>query len=167
MPALLPWRQLLAAAALAALGATVVLTAERVHAGPVTHDVALFVHLASLVVGFGAVLSVDWVALLWISGRRELADVLHTAENVHVPIWTGYFGLVLSGVALDPDISSPVTALKLGLVLLIGWNGLVVGWLQPQLHQGSPRALTLSGMSALISQLGWWGATVIGYVNAR
>jgi hypothetical protein len=164
---LLPWRLMVAATALAAFSTTAVLTAARLNPGEVTHDVAPFAHLVALVVGFGAVLSVDWVALLWMVGRRELGDVLRTADNVAVPIWAGYLGLVLSGACLAPELENPLTLAKLGLVLLIGWNGLVASWLSPALHAGSDRALTLSGMSAVISQLGWWGATVIGYLNAR
>jgi len=140
--------------------------AIHVHPHALVYSGALFVHLASLVVGFGAVLSVDWVALLWLVGRRDLAEVLNAADNVQVPIWTGYTGLVASGIALEPDLSAPFTIVKLALVVVIGWNGLLVSWLAPRLRVGSQRALTLSGMSALVSQLGWWGATVIGYVNA-
>ena len=167
MTALLPWRLVVAAVGLVATGGASVLATGRVYQSELAHDCALFAHLASLVIGFGAVLSVDWVALLWSSGRRDLADVLRTADNVQVPIWAGYAGLVPSGIALEPDLSSPLTLVKLGLVLLIGWNGLVVTWLQPHLRAGSERALTLSGMSALVSQLGWWGAMAIGYLNAR
>lgn len=156
----------LAAFGLAALGAAAVLATTRVQVNDLTHDCALFVHLASLVVGFGAVLSVDWVALLWISGRRDLGQVLETAENVMVPIWAGYAGLVASGIVLAPNLSNPLTIIKLGLVLVIGCNGIMVSWLAPRLRDNCPRALTLSGMSALVSQLGWWGATVIGYLNA-
>lgn len=161
-----PWRHGLAALGLAALGVAAALATTRIHADGPIRDCALFVHLASLVVGFGAVLSVDWMALLWIAGRRELSQVLEAANNVVVPIWAGYAGLVASGIVLSPDLTNPLTVVKLGLVLVIGWNGVLVSWLAPLLRANDLRALTLSGMSALVSQLGWWGATVIGYVNA-
>ena len=86
---------------------------------------ALFVHLASLVFGFGAVLAVDWVALLWVLRRRPLGDVLRTSRNTHLPAWLGYAGLLASGALLEPDLSSWATRVKLALVVLIGWNGLV------------------------------------------
>lgn len=155
-------------AGIAVAGALCLWTAAHVHPDRVLHDTALFVHLASLVVGFGAVLSVDWVALLWVLRRRTLTDVLTTAGNVHVPIWAGYAGLVLSGVLLEPDLGSQVTQVKLALVLLIGWNGLVAMWLH-HLLQGEVRRLVIlvSVVSATVSQVGWWGAMVIGFANGR
>ena len=143
-------------------------TATHVRADPVLHEAALFVHLGCLVLGFGAVLTVDWVALQWAHGRRTLADVLHAADQVHVPVWLGYAGLVLSGVLLAPDLTSPATQVKLALVVVIGWNGLAASWLQRHLG-GRPRGLVLGAslLCASVSQCAWWGAAVIGFVNAR
>ncbi|GHI06757.1 hypothetical protein AQI88_30145 [Streptomyces cellostaticus] len=47
---------------------------------------ALFVHLASLVLGFGAVLVADHHALLCLTGRCTLRDTLHSTARLHVPI---------------------------------------------------------------------------------
>jgi hypothetical protein len=134
--------------------------------------VALFLHLVSLVVGFGAVLAVDWVALLWAVRRRHFSDVLRAADNVHVPVWVGYAGLLVTGTLLNPDLGSRLTSLKIALVLVVGWNGA----LAMALHRGLvaapsgevPRRLIVwAGLSATVSQVGWWGATVIGFLNAR
>lgn len=153
---------------LTGLGAASVWTAGHLAPDRTLHDVALFAHLACLVVGFGAVLTVDWVAILWVVGRVELLDVLRQAGGVHVPIWAGFGGLVLSGVVLEPDVTSPVTQAKLGLVLLIGWNGLFAMWLHSRLSADPGRfRLGVSAVTASLSQLGWWGAMVIGFVNAR
>jgi hypothetical protein len=155
-------------AGIAAGGAACLWATGHVHPDPVQHDAALFVPLASLVVGFGAVLTVDWVALLWLLRRRRLTDVLDSASNVHVPIWAGYAGLVLSGVLLEPSLDSTVTQVKLGLVLLIGWNGLVAMWLHHLLQGEVRRCVFLaSALSATVSQAGWWGAMAIGFVNGR
>ena len=136
------------------------------------HDAALFCHLASLVLGFGAVLAVDWVALLWVLRQRELADLLRAAANAHLPIWLGYAGLVLSGMLLEPDLSSGATRVKLGLVLLIGWNGALAMTLQTPLARLSDpaserRVLLVAGVCAGVSQVGWWGAMVLGFLNGR
>ena len=132
------------------------------------HDAALFLHLACLAIGFGAVLTVDWVALLWLAGRRQLPHVLDQARNVHVPIWAGFGGLGLSGVMLEPDLTSALTQVKLGLVLVIGWNGLFAMWLHARLDEDAGRfRLGVSAGSAALSQLGWWGAMAIGFLNAR
>lgn len=136
------------------------------------HDAALFGHLASLVVGFGAVLAVDWVGLLWALRRRELVDVLRAAHTAHLPIWAGYAGLVLTGMLLSPDVTSPMTWVKLALVVVIGWNGLVAMTLLVPLGEDpepsrARRLHLVSGVSVVLSQLGWWGAMVIGFLNAR
>ena len=139
------------------------------HPRPVVHEVALFVHLAALLVGFGAVLSVDWVAALFILGRRTFHEMLRAADNAAVPVWAGYAGLVLSGLLLEPDLEHPVTMLKLGLVLVIGLNGVVALGLHRALGRGGAdlRWMALGGMCATVSQLGWWGATVVGFLNAH
>lgn len=132
------------------------------------HDAGLLVHLAALVIGFGAVLTVDWVGLLWAVGKRTFDDVLRTAGDVTVPIWTGYAGLVASGLCLEPDLTSALTRVKLGLVVLIGVNGLFATALHGRLVHAPNRVLVVvAGMSAGISQLGWWGALVIGHLNSR
>ena len=172
-PAILP-RWAPTSAATVVLGgalAAALWAATHVHVDPVLHEVALFVHLASLVLGFGSVLAVDWVALLWLVQRRSLGDVLRTAGNAHFPIWAGYAGLVVSGVLLDPDITSQATRLKLVLVLVIGWNGLFAGALHRRMSRlrGEPgrELLMCSAASGFASQLGWWGAMLIGFANGR
>lgn len=157
-----------AALAIVVLDGCCLWLAGHVHAGHVLHELALFVHLASLVIGFGAVLTVDWLATLWVLRRRTLTDVLHAAHNVHVPIWAGYAGLVLSGVLLEPELSNPLTQVKLVLVLVIGWNGLLATALAHHLRGLPTRALlVVSCVSAGVSQTGWWGAMAIGFVNSR
>ena len=139
------------------------------HPLPVVHEVALFVHLAALLVGFGAVLSVDWVAALFILGKRNFHEMLRAADNAAVPVWAGYAGLVLSGLLLEPDLTSPVTIVKLVLVLVIGLNGVVALGLHRALGRGGAdlRWMALGGMCATVSQLGWWGATLVGFLNAH
>lgn len=153
-----------------ALGAALWVSTH-IECDPVLQDVALFGHLASLVLGFGAVLAVDWVALLWVLRQRTMADILRAAENAHLPIWIGYAGLVVTGILLEPDLDGWATRAKLLLVLVIGWNGVVATCLQSPLAATSvvtPRALLMtSGASAALSQAGWWGAMVIGFLNGR
>lgn len=154
--------------ALTSLGAGALWTACHIAPDAVLHDAALFAHLACLVVGFGAVLTVDWVALLWLARRCELRDVLRQAGHVQVPIWAGYAGLVVSGVMLEPDLTSPITRAKLAMVLLIGWNGLLAMWLHARLTEDPCRFhLGVSTLTASLSQIGWWGAMLIGFVNSR
>lgn len=148
--------------------ACAVTIASRVQPSEGVRDAATFAHLAFLVVGFGAVLTVDWAGLLWLFGRRELADVLRGAQHVHALIWIGFAGLVATGTLLDPDLTGTLTRVKLGLILLIGWNGVAAVVLERMLATGGPRRahLLLSGASATVSQLAWWGAMLIGFLNA-
>ncbi|MCA1673867.1 MAG: hypothetical protein LC799_17240, partial [Actinobacteria bacterium] len=64
------------------------------------------------------------------------------------------------------------TWIKLGLVLLVTLNGLHAYALSVRLlrHRDGavPRGLLgRAGASATVSQLGWWGAMVIGFFNAQ
>jgi hypothetical protein len=162
-------------AATAGLGAAV-WAAAYLSPDPALRTGALFVHLAALVVGFGAVLTVDWFALLWLLGRRSLIELTNVAAAVHLPIWLGLGGLVLSGALCGPDLSEPLTRLKLALVLLVTLNGLYTYTVSERLarlsHRGDDgavpiRLLLRAVTSATLSQLGWWGAMIIGFVNAQ
>lgn len=141
---------------------------QAVHLSPEVHDVALFVHLGALILGFGGVLCVDWVAALFIVRKRTFLDMVRAADNAAVPIWAGYAGLVLSGLLLEPDLHSRATAVKLILVLVIGLNGVVaLGVHRALAREADLRWMALGGSVAIVSQLGWWGATIVGFVNAH
>lgn len=147
-------------------------TAGHVHADATLQTVARFLHVAALVVGLGAVLAVDWFALLWLLGRRRLADILNTACALQVPIWIGLAGLVVTGMFLRPDLTSTLTLVKLGLILAITLNGLYAHRLGEHLDryrdERVPRSLLVqSGVAAAVSQLGWWGASLIGFLNSQ
>ncbi|TJZ42876.1 hypothetical protein FCH28_33900 [Streptomyces piniterrae] len=146
--------------------------AAHLHADPPLQTAARFLHLVALIVGLGAVLAVDWFGVLWMLGRRRLTDVLQTACTLQVPIWAGLAGLVVTGSFLGPNLAAPLTLFKLGLVLAITLNGLYAHWLGQRLHQHKatevPRRLRIqAGAATAISQLGWWGASVVGYLNSH
>ncbi|MEX0172301.1 hypothetical protein [Streptomyces sp. LMG1-1-1.1] len=152
--------------------ATACWTAGHVHADASLLTVARFLHVAFLVVGLGSVLAVDWFAVLWLTGRRPLAGVLDTAVALQTPIWAGLGGLVVSGLFLRPDLHSPLTLVKLGLVVAVTVNGLWAHRLGQLLdaHRTSTvprRLLVRSGLAATVSQTGWWGACLIGFLNSQ
>jgi hypothetical protein len=140
--------------------------------GPGIRPFALFVHLAALVFGFGAVLSLDWFGLMWMLGRQDLMALVRAAQVAHTPIWIGLGGLTLSGVLLAPDTSAPLTVVKLLAVLVVALNGLCATKVQDRLlaldGQAPPRRLLLTSVAvATVSQAGWWLATAVGFLNAQ
>lgn len=167
-------RQLpLAAATAVTLGwLAVVLVAPHIEVGAGLHRLALFGHLAALVVGFGAVLTMDWFGLLWMLRRIELGTLVRIAHEAHLLIWLGLFGLVASGSLLGPDTSAPLTRVKLLAVLAVALNGLYVGRLRHRLagYAGGTapwRLLALGALAALTSQAAWWTATAVGFLTTQ
>ncbi|PHQ52827.1 hypothetical protein BLA24_05805 [Streptomyces cinnamoneus] len=136
------------------------------------HTAALFIHLASLVLGFGAVLVADYYGLLWITGRCTLREALDAAGRLHLPIWVGLAGLVASGMMLHPNPSATLTSVKLVMVLALSLNGLQAGMLNKRMASqtsGAPTTglLAWGGATALVSQVGWWVAVVVGFLNSQ
>src|SRR5215207_1462099 len=76
---------------------TMMLAVPHVPAADGIRPFALFVHLAALVLGMGAVLSLDWFGLMWMLGRQDLLSLVRAAQVAHTPIWLGLAGLSLSG----------------------------------------------------------------------
>ncbi|MDI2129549.1 hypothetical protein [Yinghuangia seranimata] len=164
------WLTVSAAAVLASLGLVAAAwTSAHLHADAPLRTAALFLHLASLVVGFGAVLAADFHGLLWITGRCDLREAVVVTNRLNTPIWAGLVGLVLSGVLLRPDLDSPFTWAKLTFVVLLTGNGLQAGLLARRLadadRAGPPARRTMAwGLgTALVSQICWWGAVLVGF----
>jgi hypothetical protein len=136
---------------------------------------AVIVHVLSLVIAFGAVVVIDWHGLLWLTGTRGLRELTRLAAAAGPLIWMGLAGLLASGAFLEPDMSSPTTWTKLTLVLAVGLNGALTSTINRSLSD-LPRATGLSvlppGLRArlvtatVVSQLGWWGAIIIGFSTA-
>jgi hypothetical protein len=133
--------------------------------------IALFVHLISLVVGFGSVLAVDWYGLLSLSRRVTIGDVLLTAERMTPLIWIGLTGLTASGVVLKPDLTSWLIVLKLGCVLGVGIVGVLALSTSRLMERQMPtpaRSVVRRGMVlAGASQTFWWTAVIIGFLTTN
>jgi hypothetical protein len=131
--------------------------------------VALFVHLISLVVGFGSVLAVDWYGLLSLSRRVTIGDVLLTAERMTPLIWIGLAGLTTSGVLLKPDLNSWPVVIKLCCVLGVGIVGVLAlatsRLIERQMPAPSPSLIHRGMILAGASQAFWWTAVVIGFLT--
>ena len=136
---------------------------------------ALFIHLVSMAVGFGAVIMIDVYGLLWLFGSRTLSDVVALASAAHTVIAVGVGGLLASGIALRPDLDTPLARFKMVLVLVLMVNGAAAQRmlqrmkkeLRPEVRgasipwAGFQRVLT----AAMISQSTWWGCIAIGFIT--
>jgi hypothetical protein len=161
-----------AATAITAVWVVVVLTSPHIEVSPEVHRLALFCHLAALVVGFGAVLAMDWLGLQWMLRRLDLPTLLRTTHNAHLLVWLGLAGLVASGALLGPNTGAALTRVKLVAVLTVALNGLCVGRLQQRLAaytESRPpwTVLAAGGLAALVSQAGWWTATAVGFLSSQ
>ncbi|MFF2556630.1 hypothetical protein ACFVUS_36870 [Nocardia sp. NPDC058058] len=139
---------------------------------PEVHFWGLSVHLASLAVGFGAVLIADSYALRWAVGRVTLSEMLRGMNRLHVPIWAGLAGLVGSGCVLEPNLASSMTRTKLVMVLLLTLNGIQAAALARRLRARGDapltgRLLAWGVATGVVSQVCWWTATGIGVINAQ
>jgi hypothetical protein len=162
--------------AAAAAWLTSVLMAVSMHVVGLIHTYALIAHLLAMAVSFGAILLVDWHGFLWLIGRRELAETIRLDGAATPLIWGGLAGLLASGTFLNPNLSSAVTDVKLAAVLVLTLNGIMLIPLMRRLAHLLPTAsfrdLTpgqrFHMLSCLtISQLCWWTAIVIGFINAE
>lgn len=136
----------------------------------------LSLHIVSLVIAFGPILAIDWHGLLWLFGLRRLGESTRLAAAVGPLIWGGLGGLIVTGALLHPSLDSPLTVLKLVLVLAVGWNGAAMSTLRRRLGKlpiDTTRAnipirdWRLMMLATTISQIGWWGAIGIGLFNSQ
>ncbi|MFE7699564.1 hypothetical protein ACFU0W_12500 [Microbacterium keratanolyticum] len=131
-------------------------------------------HLAALVVGLGAAVMIEYAGFLWTIGRGTLHEVGATEERLAPLAWLGFGGMLLTGMFLSPDVSNPLTALKMIVVLAIGLNAVATARLTVVLH-GLPddlpfrrapwRLRSWSLATGLVSQLAWWSAVLLGTLN--
>ncbi len=134
----------------------------------------LGVHIISMVVGMGAVLVVDTFGLLWLMRRVELAFVMRVAEVTQKLIWLGWTGSVVSGTALllQKGYVDELTMIKIALVAALGLNGIALHMLKGALSRvrGNDVPLRLQmriALTTMVSQVGWWGAIIIGWLHSH
>ena len=135
---------------------------------------ALFAHLGSVIVGLGAAVLLEISGLLWMLRRAALDDLRRVERTVSGLAWLGIAGLLATGAFLQPDLSQPLTALKMLAVLVVAMNGVSMTRLTAELARlpgrvrfaALPRRLRLWCVwSALVSQAGWWTAVLIGMLS--
>ncbi len=139
------------------------------------NHIFLFVHLVSLIVGFGSVLVIDFFGLLWLLKKVKLSFVNQVANTTQVLIWTGWLGLVLTGIPLilmKGNISGLATV-KIFAVILLGLNGIFLHIIKKSMvgitdDMEVPNLFKFRiTLATVVSQLGWWMAIVIGFLNNK
>jgi hypothetical protein len=114
---------------------------------------ALYLHLIFVPVGFGAVVMMHLYLVLWRMGRLRQRAVLALTSVAHKLMAAGLAGLIATGIALDPELGSPLMRTKLVLLLVLMLNAIRV--------QQSTRRIV---GPVVVSQIAWWGTLGIGYV---
>ncbi len=151
------------------------LVGHLVDCGPELHRVGLAIHILALVLSFGTILVVDWLGLLWLMHKVQMHESGKLEAAAKPLIWGGLALLLASGALIDPDLTNPVTVVKLVCVLVLMLNGLGIA---PAMHQllALPaqtrfgelgRRLRCRLIIALsISQACWWTAVLIGLITS-
>ena len=114
---------------------------------------AVYLHLIFVPVGFGAVVMLHLYLVLWRMGHQKRREVLALTSVAHKLMAVGLAGLTATGIALDPDLDSPLMRTKLVLLLVLMLNAVRV--------QQSTRRIA---GPVVVSQIAWWGTLAIGYV---
>ncbi len=139
------------------------------------NHVFLFIHLASLILGFGAVLVIDTFGFLWIIKKVKLSFVKQVANVTQPLIWIGWTGLVLTGIPLIllKGSISGLSIIKIFAVLMVGLNGIFLHTIKKSMDTLTdelpiPNIIKFRmTLASFISQVGWWTAIVIGFLNNK
>ena len=143
--------------------------------GPILHRIGLAGHILAMAVSFGAILVVDWVGFLWLLGKREIRDTGRLESAAQPLIWGGLAALLATGAMIKPDLSNPLTQVKMACVLVLMLNGVALAPAMRRLHdlpadtRFAAVAARLRGrlLAALgVSQACWWTCILVGLLNS-
>ena len=133
----------------------------------------LFLHLTFLIVGFGAVLVIDFLGIVWIRGKISKRIFAHVTRYTRKLIWLGWIGLVCSGVGLIilKGYIDNLTKLKLFFVLMIGVNGVILGSIQKSLDKADGDSIPVFlkfriVIATIVSQISH-GRIISGFIYCR
>src|SRR3989338_10640549 len=131
----------------------------------------LAVHLASLIVGMGAVVVIDVFGFLWLFKKIKTTFIIRVAHITQRLIWIGWAGLVLSGIGLIilKGYIDNLTMIKLYFVALVGANGIFLHTIKKS-FEALPDLATVPAwlkfricFATAISQIGWGRAIALGF----
>lgn len=135
--------------------------------------ILLFFHLSFLILGFGSVLVTDLYGLLWMRDRVRFNQIVNVSGVTEKFIWAGWGGMVAAGIPLiilKGEVDN-LMIIKLAFVAIIGINGVPLHLLQKKLTEFKDDDVVPAififrlGLTITVSQVGWWGAVLIGFLH--
>ncbi|GGK62634.1 hypothetical protein [Nocardia camponoti] len=165
------WRTITALCGTLAVGVAIWVAGHLAFSAEV-HEAGVVAHLVALAVGFGGVLTADFLMLRWLAGRSTLSAAVRGVSRLHLPIWAGVVGLIGSGCVLEPNLGAPLTMVKMALVVGLTVNGFGASALSRRLVKHADdtplpaRLLAWGAACGAISQVCWWGSIGIGFWNS-
>lgn len=133
----------------------------------------LFAHLSFLILGFGSVLVTDLYGLLWTWDRIHFKEIIEVSSVTQKFIWIGWIGMITAGIPLiilKGQIDN-LMIIKLFFVAVIGLNGYPLHLIHKKLQRYKDEDIVPGIfifrliLSITISQIGWWGAIIIGFLH--
>jgi hypothetical protein len=127
-----------------------------------------FLHIGGLVAGGGCAITADLATITALrDGSATRSTQLHVLEQTHRIVVMGLVGLVVSGLLLfGADVQtflySRVFWLKMGLILMLLINGLLLLRGERQVKRGGAQAWTRLHYTAVASLVLWCLTTLAG-----
>jgi hypothetical protein len=127
-----------------------------------------FMHIGGLVAGGGCAITVDLATITAVrEGPASRAGQLHLLTWTHRIVVLGLFALAISGLVLfGADVQtflySRIFWLKMGLMMLLLVNGLLVLRGERQVQRGEPDAWARLHTAAVASLVLWFLTTLAG-----
>lgn len=131
-------------------------------------------HLAAVIIGLGAAILLESKALRWAMGSAQVSDIL-MIERIASPLaWVGIVGLLSTGAFLQPNLASPLTAIKMLAVAVAALNGVALTRMTREMRRlpadiafrRVPQRLRAWCIgSSIVSQMAWWTAVIVGMLN--
>jgi hypothetical protein len=134
----------------------------------------IIIHLAALCAAYGSVVIVDLIGLLWLGKQIERERMLAITAWAQPIIWAGIIVMMISGAMLGPDLSRPLTKVKMTLIILLAINGLNLDALRKrtkgltgQSFWDAPTSYKAwSVFSIVLSQALWISIVVVAALNS-
>lgn len=134
----------------------------------------IIIHLAALCVAYGSVIILDIIGLLWLARQVNRERMLTITAWAQPVIWAGLIAMMISGAMLGPDLSRPLTKVKMTLIILLAINGLNLDALRKRTKELSGQSFwdaptsykAWSVFSIMLSQALWISIVVVAALNS-